>query len=201
MSEFDRKAEFERKGAQPVIATVASGLERNGKDAARRHIKLLAGDANARMHFALVHQRDASAPARLLDGPLDAHWDAILAAGLKGYAAFVVVNEGGRSEGTIRRIRALFLEGRGVPLPTVWHSQPSFVVLGDRSQWCAYWTVKAFSVDNFRPAQAKLASLYDMEIRPNTLARAMPLAGTRWPLDATLYEEIALVEWFHRPQK
>lgn len=201
MSGFDKKSEFEQGGSQPVIATIASGFERNGKDAARRHIKLLAGDANARMHFSLVHQLDHTAPIRNLDGPLDAHWDTIVTAGHRGYAAYVVVNEGGRTEGTIRRIRALFLEGRSVPLPTVWHRQPSFVVLGDQTQWCAYWKVKAFPAENFKPAQARLAGLYDMEARPNTLSRAMPLAGTRWTIDATHAEEIALVEWLQRQQK
>ena len=198
MSGFDRRSEFEESDAQRVIATVASGIERKGKDAARRHIRLLADDANARMHFSLVHQHDRSAPIRALDGPLDAHWETIAGAGQKGYAVFVVVNEGGRSEGTIRRIRALFLEGRGVEVPKVWHRQPSFMVLSDQGHWCAYWKVKAFPIDNFKPAQAKLASLYEMEIRPNTLSRAMPLAGTRWPLDATHTEDVVLVEWLQR---
>ena len=194
----DFRPEFDLESREPVIATLGSGKELRGKDAAWRHIRLLAGDANARMHFSLVHQYDAGVPTRRLDGPLNAHWQTITAAADKGYAAYMVVNEGGRSEGTIRRVRALYVDGRGVGLPAMWHRRPDFVVVGTEAQWCAFWIVRAFPVEQFGRLQARLAAMYGVEVGPNTLTGATPLAGTRFLLDNTRSEEIYLVEWPRR---
>jgi hypothetical protein len=198
MSRFDRHTEFDLDDSQPVIATVASGIQYRGKDAARRQIRLLTGDANTRMHFNLVPKHDARAAEVTLDGPLNAHWEMIVSAALKGFAPHIVVNEGGRSDRTVRRVRALFVEGKGVELPTMWHRQPNFVVVGDDTQWCAYWIVRAFPIEDFTSTQARLAAMYDIEIRGNRLARMAPLAGVKHPIDASRSDEMILVEWLPR---
>jgi hypothetical protein len=189
------RQDFDLDSGDPVIATLGSGEEWRGKDAAWRQIRLLAGDANSRMRFSLVHQYDPTVPTRRVDGPLNAHWPAITAACQKGYAAFMVVNEGGRSEGTIRQVRALYVEGRGTELPTMWHRRPDFVVLSAEAQWCAYWIVRAFPVEQFPRIQARLAEMYHVVVAPHTLSGATALAGTTLPLDETRSEEIYLVEW------
>ena len=150
-------------------------------DQARRHIQLLTGHHNTRVNVRLFHDgKDKSKYATKLNGAIEELWPEIEARQAEGYGAFVVVNEGGNTDASITRTRALFIDGDDVPLPEQdkWHAAPDFLVIRDSAHWHAYWRVTDLPVEQFKQAQRRLAAYYGTDPTVSNRSRVMRLAGT-----------------------
>jgi hypothetical protein len=63
----------------------------------------------------------------------------------------MVVNEGGQRKKEITEDRTFFVDGDGIPIPTVWHLEPSFVVNRSAMRWHAYWLCFDATAPDRRP--------------------------------------------------
>jgi hypothetical protein len=119
-------------------------------------------------------------------GTLDQVWDDLVAhqngtayEGQEGgWGVFVVVNEGGRNKKSITRVRALFIDGDGIPLPLRWHCEPDFIVQRDETHWHAYWLVDDCPVEAFEAAQKRLIVHYGSDPAICDLSRVLRVPGT-----------------------
>ena len=143
---------------------------------AERHIALLTGSPATQYHFRLIH--DCRDEAKSVSGTLEDLWPEMMAAQNTGFGVFVVVNEGGGDDKSIKKVRANFTDGDNIPRPATWHREPSFFVWRDATHWHAYWAVWDQNVDEFRAVQSRLATHYGTDIRVCNPSRVMRLAGT-----------------------
>lgn len=146
-----------------------------------RHIELLTGSADTNCHFRLLR---GAGFGRNLSGNLGALWSIIDAGQRDGWQVFVVVNEGGHTTAEIARVRALFVDGDGVPTPLFWHARPDFIVRRDATHWHAYWLVADMPKAEFKSAQRRLAACYGTDPKVCDLPRVMRLAGSLHLKDA-----------------
>ena len=97
---------------------------------------------------------------------------------LDGFGVFITVNatDGKRRKGyNISRIRALFVDCDEV-IPESWHLEPSIVVHTRRGPH-AYWLVSDCALDQFGPAQSRLAKHYGSDPVVKDLPRVMRVPG------------------------
>jgi P4 family phage/plasmid primase-like protien len=152
---------------------------------ARRHIKLLTGSPDTKMHFRFVD--DNQTRKKQLDrhnfGPcaVDQLWPTIEEYQADGFAVFIVVNEGGHKAADITRIRALFIDVDGARAlsETKFHLEPTTIVKRSDHRWHAYWRVDgAVPLEVFKQAQLQLAAFYQSDTAVADLPRLMRLGGT-----------------------
>jgi hypothetical protein len=148
------------------------------RDQAERHVELLVGLPTLPFHAALIHDRDRTARAFRLYGPINELWPEIEARQVEGYGAFIVVNEGGHKDAQITKVRALFIDADNIPQPTEWHVRPDFLVVRGATHWHAYWRVSDFPLNSFKDTQRRLAARYGSDPQVCNLSRVMRLAGT-----------------------
>ena len=115
---------------------------------------------------------------RNLTGTLRECWSEITDAQTEGWQAYVIPNEGGHTDQEITRIRALFIDMDGKPLPDHWHVEPDFLVIRDATHWHAYWLVLDIAPADFKPGQQRLAVYYDSDPTICNPSRVMRLAGS-----------------------
>lgn len=110
-----------------------------------------------------------------------AQYEAYLEAlNLKGAGIFVTINEHpgtGRSNAGITRIRAVFIDTDGAPLPTDLPLAPHIIVQSSSGRWHIYWLVSGVALDDFGVIQAVLAELYGTDPGITDLCRVMRLPG------------------------
>ena len=83
-----------------------------------------------------------------------------------------------RSNDTVRRAAALFLDLDGTPLPVDgFPLLPTAIVESSPRRWHVYWAVSDLPLDEFAPAQKHLARLYGGDESVSDLARVMRLPG------------------------
>lgn len=146
-----------------------------------KHIELLTGDPNSPCHWRLLHdsrKNDPEYPARNRFGTVTDLWPEFEQAQSDGYGVFVVVNAGGHSDTEIESIRAVFIDGDDKPMPSTWHCMPSFFVQRSATRWHVYWVMHGMRVDDFKPAQLRLAAHYGTDTAVCNPSRVMRLAGT-----------------------
>lgn len=148
-------------------------------DIAKRHIELVAGDANAKLWFRFFpDHHGGSGGARNLFGTLDECAEDIECAQAAGCGVFFVVNDGGSTDAAICAVRAAFIDSDGVPLGAVtWHHRPDFIVLRDPQHWHAYWRTSDVPVSAFRELQKRLAKNYGTDSAVCNPSRVLRLAG------------------------
>ena len=112
------------------------------------------------------------------DGTLAELWPEIERRNLAGAQIYIVVNEGGHDGDAITRIRALFIDMDGKPLPEQWHVEPDFLVRRDETHWHAYWRVNDMPVAAFTQAQKRLIAHYGSDPGIHDLPRILRLAGS-----------------------
>ncbi|MGC2414575.1 MAG: hypothetical protein WA459_18000 [Stellaceae bacterium] len=139
-----------------------------------RHVELLTGSSDTPCCFRLL----GGMGDRNLSGRLADLWSQIEVAQEHGSQVFVIVNEGGHDALSITRIRALFVDCDGTPIPAAWHAEPDFIVRRDATHWHAYWLVADLPPDGFKAAQKRLAMHYGTDPKVCDLPRIMRLAGT-----------------------
>ena len=143
---------------------------------AQQHVRLLTGSADTPINVRMIYGQGGHAYS--LSGPVADLWPQIEAGQAKGYNAYLVVNEGGDDDASITRVRAVFIDADGLPMPKAWHAEPDFIVTRDATHWHAYWVVTNLQVDGFKTAQRRLVAHYGTDPKICNPARLMRLAGS-----------------------
>lgn len=98
----------------------------------------------------------------------------------KGAGVFVMVNQGngrGRSNEHVVRIKAVFIDTDGAPLPTDLPLEPHIVLQSSPKRWHVYWLVDGLCLEVFGNVQAALAQKYGTDPNITDLCRVMRLPG------------------------
>lgn len=141
--------------------------------------------------------------ARTMYGTLDEHAATLQELNAAGAGVFVTVNRtdgGGRKAANVVGVRALFIDGDGIPLPScskgacrisvcprcnadvqdgaTWHCEPSLIVMRDANHWHAYWLLAGeLPIAEFAAAQKRLIGYYGSDKVIHDLPRVMRLPG------------------------
>jgi len=118
--------------------------------------------------------------ARVLHGPLDEVADRLTRINRGGGGVFVTINETdlkGRTADNIRRVRALFVDLDGAPLPESWSLAPHLVIESSPGRWHAYWITDGCPLEKFSVVQEALAAKYRGDASVKDLPRVMRLPG------------------------
>src|SRR5437588_468872 len=119
---------------------------------------------------------------RILHGPLGRCWDLLTDLNRRGAGVFVTVNETdgrGRTAENIKRVRALFIDLDGTPLPAedAFHVKPHIIIESSPGRWHCYWLVTNCTLDQFNALQRRLIRNYDSDKSVHDLPRVMRLPG------------------------
>jgi hypothetical protein len=116
---------------------------------------------------------------RILHGTLARHWKVLVHLNAQGAGIYVTVNETnlrGRKASDIVRVRCLFLDLDGAPLPRSGPA-PHFVVETSPGHWHVYLRVHGVSLDEFADKQRALIALHGGDPVIVDLPRVMRLPG------------------------
>ncbi|MEO5334662.1 MAG: DNA-primase RepB domain-containing protein [Magnetococcus sp. YQC-5] len=118
---------------------------------------------------------------RVLHGNFDRHADTLANLNQQGAGIFVTVNSAdgkGRKAENITRIRAVFLDLDGAPLPNDFPLQPSILVESSPGKYHVYWLLaNVLPLAEFKPLQQALAARYGGDQAVCDLPRVMRLPG------------------------
>src|SRR5262245_8402365 len=119
---------------------------------------------------------------QILHGTLGRRWDLLTNLNRRGAGIFVTVNEtdgGGRAAKNIKRVRALFIDLDGTPLPAedAFHVKPHLIIESSPGRWHCYWLVTNCTLDEFKALQRRLIRNYDSDKSVHDLPRVMRLPG------------------------
>lgn len=118
--------------------------------------------------------------ARVYHGTLQQNERKLIRANEQGAGVFVMVNAGdgnGRAAKNVARVRALFVDCDGAPLPLSTPLEPHLKVQSSPGRWHLYWLVYGLRLDDFAPMQGALAELYGTDPAVVDLPRVMRLPG------------------------
>lgn len=94
-----------------------------------------------------------------------------------GRGVFVVVNEGGHKDADITRIRAVFADFDGTPMPEEFELAPQLLVESSPDKYHAYLLADGLDVDAFKPTQQNIAACYDSDPSVCNPSRVMRVPG------------------------
>src|SRR5262249_2762439 len=119
---------------------------------------------------------------QILHGTLGRRWDLLTNLNRRGAGIFVTVNEtdgDGRAAKNIKRVRALFIDLDGTPLPAedAFHVKPHLIIESSPGRWHCYWLVTNCTLDEFKALQRRLIRNYDSDKSVHDLPRVMRLPG------------------------
>jgi hypothetical protein len=123
--------------------------------------------------------RDDKTLAKVLHGTLAHCGSRLTRLNTAGAGVFVTINETdlhGRKIKNITRVRRLFVDCDGSPLP---QNGPrwQFAVESSQSHYHAYWNIKELALDTFTPAQELIAKRFGGDPSIKDLPRVMRLPG------------------------
>ena len=113
-------------------------------------------------------------------GPIKQHFHEIADLNMRGAGVFFTVNETnllGRTTKHIQRVRAVFIDLDGVPLPTEFELQPHLIVNTSPNKYHCYWLVSDMPLESFSLYQEALANKYNSDPKVKDLPRVMRVAG------------------------
>lgn len=93
---------------------------------------------------------------------------------------YVMANEGdgrGRTAKNVVRVRALFIDTDGAPLPADLPLKPHIVVMTSPGRWHLYWLIDGLELADFATLQKALAEHYGTDPSIHDLPRVMRLPG------------------------
>jgi hypothetical protein len=97
--------------------------------------------------------------AKISHASLTRHYDALTELNERGAGIFICVNETdgkGRGIKNVVRVRALFIDLDGAPLPEAFHLKPHVIVESSPGKFHAYWRVRDCPLEQFEPLQKGL---------------------------------------------
>jgi hypothetical protein len=101
-------------------------------------------------------------------------------ANMVGAGCFVMVNEGdgrGRSGRNVTRVRALFADFDGTPLPDSWPLRPHIIVESSPGKFHAYWRVDGVAPAAWSALQKAVAARFGSDPTVHDLPRVLRLPG------------------------
>ena len=115
-------------------------------------------------------------------GTLEEHFKTLAQLNLKGAGVFFTVNETdlkGRTTEHIKKVRALFIDLDGSPLPNFKELKlfPNIIVKSSEGKYHCYWLVKDCPLESFRLYQQALATRFNSDPKVKDLPRVMRVAG------------------------
>ncbi len=118
--------------------------------------------------------------ATVRHGSVREHADALARLNRLGAGVHVMVNAGdgkGRAKENVIRVRAMFIDLDGAPLPLTWPLEPHLLVESSPGRFHAYWRIKGLPLHEFKRAQKALALLFGGDESVCDLPRVMRLPG------------------------
>jgi len=115
-----------------------------------------------------------------LHGSLKQHFKTLSRLNKQGAGIFFCVNETnleGRSKKNITKVRAVFIDLDGSPLPQKFEVQPHIIVNSSPNKYHCYWLVEDMILDSFSLFQEALANKFNSDPKVKDLPRVMRLAG------------------------
>lgn len=151
-------------------------------DLARQQIELLTGGKAVPVTFQVFADRgDKPDLARVYTGKLDDHADVLTRAQRAGCGVYIVVNQTdgkGRRASNIVRVRAVFVDLDGEPLPKEWPLTPHLVIESSPGRYHVYWFLDPTDdLDAWADTQARLAAFYGGDPKMTDAPRVLRLAG------------------------
>lgn len=113
-------------------------------------------------------------------GTLRQHEDLLTNANSSGAGVFVTVNatDGrGRKAGNVTRVRAVFADFDGAPLPETFPIRPHALIESSPARWHAYWFCDGLPVSQFAAVQRSIAHAFGSDPVVCDLPRVMRLPG------------------------
>jgi Primase C terminal 2 (PriCT-2)/RepB DNA-primase N-terminal domain len=116
---------------------------------------------------------------RVLNGTLAQHWNTLARLNARGAGIYITINQTnlrGRKTEDIVKVRALFVDLDGAPLPQ--HGpKPHIVVETSLGHWHVYWHVSDVALEEFADKQRALIALHGGDRAVHDLPRVMRLPG------------------------
>ena len=107
-------------------------------------------------------------------------WNKLADLNRRGAGIFVTINQTdgkGRAANNVKRIRALFIDLDGTPLPDAFHVRPHVVVESSPGKWHCYWLVTNCTREQFTALQRRLVRHYNSDPKIIDPSRVMRLPG------------------------
>jgi len=95
----------------------------------------------------------------------------------QGRGLFFVVNAGGHTDDSIDRVRAVFADFDGTPMPERFDLEPHAIVNTSAGRYHVYWLVDGLPLEQFSPTQRAIAGRYGSDPSVSNLSRVMRLPG------------------------
>jgi hypothetical protein len=171
---------FDRAAAEKFLAIIGRGTMKftfqtfdDNKERAKAH-----DDAN-KLRVKEGKEELRSPFVRVLNGTLAQYWNELTDLNERGAGVFVTVNETdlrGRTAKNIVKVRALFLDLDGSPLP-VGEKEVHVIVETSPLKWHVYWLTDDVKLDGFRDRQKALIARHGGDKAVHDLPRVMRLPG------------------------
>ena len=113
-------------------------------------------------------------------GTIKEHFHELAELNRQGAGIFFCVNESnllGRTTDHILKVRALFIDLDGTPLPKTWELLPHVVTNTSPGKYHAYWLVKDVPLESFSLFQEALANKFNSDPKVHDLPRLLRIAG------------------------
>ena len=117
---------------------------------------------------------------RQLHGTIQEHISELYELNKQGAGVFFTVNQTngrGRTTDCITRVRSVFIDLDGAPLPEHFTLQPHLIVNTSPDKYHVYWLVKDMPLPSFTLYQQALAAKFDADPKVKDLPRVMRIAG------------------------
>ena len=117
---------------------------------------------------------------RQLHGSIKKHFQELSQLNGKGAGVFFTVNETdlmGRSKEHIKKVRAVFIDLDGTPLPDKFDLEPHCVVNTSKGKYHVYWLVDDMQLETFTLYQQALAVRFNSDPKVKDLSRVMRIPG------------------------
>ena len=138
-------------------------------------------------------------------GTIKEHFHALAELNKQGAGIFFTVNETnllGRTTDHILKVRALFIDLDGTPLPETWELLPHVVTNTSPGKYHAYWLVKDVPLVSFSLFQESLANKFKSDPKVKDLPRIMRVAGfyhqKKKPFPVTIHQIASRIEPYTR---
>lgn len=113
-------------------------------------------------------------------GTLEQHLEELWSLNKQGAGVFFTVNQTdlqGRTTKNIKKIRAVFIDLDGAPLPESFEVRPNFILNTSPNKYHCYWLVDDMPLQTFTLYQQALAAKYNADPVVKDLPRVMRIAG------------------------
>ena len=117
---------------------------------------------------------------RQFHGTFREHKDSLADLNRKGAGIFFTVNQTdlrGRTTQNVHKVRAVFIDLDGSPLPKEFELEPQFILETSPKKYHCYWLVSDMPLKTFPLYQIALAEKFDSDPKVKDLPRVMRVAG------------------------